>query len=196
METAVTTISIRDVALRAVGRNVVNFQKLEQCLKVLVRTDHLSGPLSTVEGKVVKRRSRSAGYTLGKAVQEWLRIADCGDKTPAATQDLFEPWVSISFEPPIAAERLAEHSEALNALALERNNLIHQDLANFDFESDASCQTLIAALDSQNCRVLEQLKFLAPTIKGLTELDKWTQRPEFQDELLNELMRQLSSNEI
>jgi hypothetical protein len=196
METAVTTISTRDVALRAVGRNVVNFQKLEHCLKVLVRTDHLSAPLSTVEGKLAKRRSRSAGYTLGKAVQEWLRISEFGEKATATTQDLFEPWVSISFGPLIAAERLAEHSEALNALAVERNKLIHQELANCDFESDAACQNLVAGLDRQNARILEQLKFLAPAIKGLIELNKWTLTPEFQDELSNELMRHLSANEI
>jgi hypothetical protein len=35
--------SIRDAALKAIGRNLVNFQKLEHCLKVLVRTESLLG---------------------------------------------------------------------------------------------------------------------------------------------------------
>ena len=189
------TFSIRDITLRSIGRNVVNFQKLEQCLKALVRLDDLSGPMSTVEGAVAKRISKASGYTLGKAVQEWLRVAAL-DETPRSTaQDLFEPWISISFGPLIDPERLAEHGETLNALASERNNLMHQDLANFNFDSNEGCQNLIATLDNQNARILEQLTFLAPAIKDLVELNKWTMRPETQDELFNEFTRQRNSNE-
>jgi hypothetical protein len=75
METPVQPLSIRDVALRAIGRNVVNFQKLEKCLKALIRVDNLSGPMSTIEGALAKRASKASGYTLGKALQESPRVA-------------------------------------------------------------------------------------------------------------------------
>jgi hypothetical protein len=64
--------------------------------------------------------------------------------------------------PSVDREQLAEHGEALNTLAKERNELVHQKLVNVDFESDESCQSLVESLDNQNARILEQLNFLAP----------------------------------
>ena len=194
METLVQPLSVRDVAFRAIGRNMVNFQKLEKCLKALVRLEYLAAPMSTIKDALVKRKSKASGYTLGKALQEWLRVAAL-DAPRSATQDLFEPWISLSFLPSIDRERLAEHGEALNALAKERNNLVHQDLANFDFDSAEGCQTLVERLDKQNARILEQLNFLAPAIRDLVALKEWTMRPEFQDELFNEFLRQRSHDE-
>jgi hypothetical protein len=43
MDNDVQNFNIRDAELQAVGRNVVNFQKLEHCLKALVRLDDLAG---------------------------------------------------------------------------------------------------------------------------------------------------------
>lgn len=194
METRVHPLSIRDAALKAIGRNVVNFQKLEQCLKVLLRTGNVSGPVSAVQDKVARRISKSSAYTLGKAVQEWLRISTFDETTRPTTQDLFEPWISISVEGLINLERLAEHNEALNTLASERNSLIHQTLANFNFDSEADCQNLIASLDGQNARILEQLTFLAPAIKGLIDMNKWISRTELQDELFNAFVAQQNQN--
>ena len=194
METLVQLLSMRDVALRAIGRNLVNFQKLEKCLKALVRLDNFAGPISTIEDALAKRVSKASGYTLGKALQEWLRVAAL-DAPRSATQDLFEPWISLSVLPSIDRERLAEHAEALNALAKERNNLVHQDLASFDFDSDKGCHALVESLDNQNARILEQLNFLAPAIRDLVELTKWAMRPEIRDELFNEFLRQRNHDE-
>jgi hypothetical protein len=169
-------------------------QKLEHCLKALVRIDHLSGPQSTVDEAFRKRISKTAGYTLGKAVKEWLRIAELDETPRPTTQDLFDPWVSISFGLPIDQERLTQHRECLDALARERNNLVHHELANFDFDSDKCCRDLVVALDSQNERIIQELNFIGPAIKGLIELGKWTGRAEFQDELIDEVFRQTNSD--
>jgi hypothetical protein len=186
MEAPLQSFSIRDIALRAIGRNLTNFQKLEHCIKALVRINRVAGPMSsTVNGRVAKRISKVSQYTLGKAVQEWLRIST-SDQTPSPqTQDLFEPWISLSFELPIDSERLVAHSEALNSFAGERNDLVHQNLANFDFESEAECKKLVVVLDGQNQRILEQLAFLAPAIKGLAELRKWAIDAQALEELFN-----------
>ncbi len=175
--------SIRDAALRAIGRNLVNFQKLEHCLKALVRTESLAGPMSTFNGKVAGRLSKTSQYTLGKAVQEWLRVSRPHQTASPQTQDLFEPWISISYELPIAAEALASHAEVLEALAGERNDLVHLNLAQFNFESEAECKDLVAALDRQNQRILEELTFLAPAIKLLLELKSFAASPKSLAEL-------------
>lgn len=175
----------RDAALRAIGRNLVNFQKLEHCLKALVRTECLAGPLSTLNGKVAARVSKTSQYTLGKAVQEWLRISTPHQTASPQTQDLFEPWMSVSLELPIDSEGLASHSEALEALASERNDLVHLKLAHVNFESEADCKHLVAVLDRQNERILEQLAFLSPAVKLLLELKRFAANPQSLEELFD-----------
>ena len=176
---------IRDAALRAIGRNLVNFQKLEHCLKALVRTESLAGPMSTFNGKVATRVSKTSQYTLGKAAQEWLRISMPEQTARPQTQDLFEPWVSVSLELPFDLGGLASHSKALEALASERNDLVHLKFAHFNFESDAECKDLVAVLDRQNQRILEQLAFLSHAIKLLLELKRSAASAQSWEELFD-----------
>lgn len=179
----------RDVALRAIGRAVVNFQKLECCLKVLCRLQDWSGPMSQLEGKVRNRIDKTTKFTMGSAVADWLRIARKDGAQKPLTADLFEQWVSVSYGPFLGPEQIAEHEEALNSLAIERNNLIHHELANFDFTSEEACRELLARLDKQNVRILEQLAILTPAIKALIEWGKLAKRPEIVDELYAEFVR-------
>lgn len=174
---------IRDAALRAIGRNLVNFQKLEHCLKALVRTESLAGPMSTLNVKVATRVSKTSQYTLGKAVQEWLRISTPHQTASPQTPDLFEPWISVSLELPIDSDGLASHSKALEILASERNHLVHLKLAQFNFESEVECKDLVAVLDGQNERILEQLAFLSPAVKLLLELKRFAASPQPLEEL-------------
>jgi hypothetical protein len=176
--------SIHDAALRAIGRNLVHFQKLEHCLKALVRTEFLAGPMSTLNDKVATRVSKTSQYTLGKAVQEWLRISTPRQTASPQTQDLFEPWISVSLELPFDSEELDSHSKALEALASERNDLVHLNLAHFNFESEAECSDLVAVLDRQNQRILEQLAFLFPAVKLLLELKRFAVTPQSLEELV------------
>ncbi len=176
---------IRDAALRAIGRNLVNFQKLEHCLKALVRTESLAGPMSTLNGKVATRVSKTSQYTLGRAVQEWLRISTPHQTASPQTQDLFEPWISVALELPTDSEGLASHTKALEVLASERNDLVHVNLAHFNFESEAECKDFVAVLDRQNQRILEQLAFLSPAIKLLSELKRFATSPQSWEELFD-----------
>jgi hypothetical protein len=178
---------MRDAALRAIGRNIVNFQKLEHCLKALVRTESLAGPMSALNDKVATRVSKTSQYTLGRAVQEWLRVSTPHQTSRPQTQDLFEPWISVSLELPIDVEALASHGEALEALASERNDLVHLKLAQFNFDSEAECKDLLADLDRQNLRILEQLTFLAPAVKALLELKRFAASPQSLEEMLTSL---------
>jgi hypothetical protein len=195
METQKHAFGSRDIALRAIGRNLVNFQKLEHCLKALVRTEHVAGPMSMLDEKVANRVTRTSQYTLGRAVQEWLRISTFEQTPRPQTQDLFEPWISVSFSLPIDSERLAAHSEALNALAGERNEMVHLKLANFNFESDAECADLVRFLDAQNLRILEELAFLAPAIRALGELSRCATDPQLREELSHAVAAAFTSSE-
>ena len=90
----------------------------------------------------------------------------------------------MSLELPIDSEGLASHSKALEALASERNDLVHHKFARFNFESEEACKDLVADLDRQNQRILEQLAFLSPAVKLLLELKRFATSPEALEELL------------
>jgi len=141
--------------------------------------------MSTFNGKVATRVSKTSQYTLGKAAQEWLRISMPEQTARPQTQDLFEPWVSVSLELPFDLGGLASHSKALEALASERNDLVHLKFAHFNFESDAECKDLVAVLDRQNQRILEQLAFLSHAIKLLLELKRSAASAQSWEELFD-----------
>src|SRR3712207_6789489 len=58
-------------ALYAVGRNVVNFQRLEHILKQLALFAPVCATPSGLQSKVEKQRARAERLTLGGAVRKW-----------------------------------------------------------------------------------------------------------------------------
>lgn len=60
-------------ALYAVGRNVVNFQRLEQILKLLARFAPVYTTPSTFQSELEKRGRRVNRMTLGAAVKKWIQ---------------------------------------------------------------------------------------------------------------------------
>ena len=62
----------KDLALRAVGRTVVNFQRLEHNLKVLARLGPVEGVLAKVRRDIEKRAEKASSFTLGQAIQAWM----------------------------------------------------------------------------------------------------------------------------
>jgi hypothetical protein len=91
----------------------------------------------------------------------------------------------VSLELPFDLEGLASHTTELEALASERNDLVHLKLARFNFDSEAECQDLVAVLDRQNQRILEQLAFLSPAIKLLLELKRSAASAQSWEELFD-----------
>jgi hypothetical protein len=142
------SLVFRDMALRAIGRNIVDFQRLETCLKILARFSVIASPVDTLGAAIDKRVSQTTRYTLGQAIGEWLKVAGGSEPPTSLTEDPFETCVSMSFGPLINSEELIEHGRALSDLLIERNNLVHHDLAQLEFNSEEECKKLTARLDS------------------------------------------------
>lgn len=189
METTTANGDVREFALRCIGRNVVNFQKLEHCLKSIALLQRIEGSISEVESEQEKRKATAAKHTLGKAIQEWRVAVSEEQMSGGAIADLFEPWISMKFDFGVDKEAIADQSNALVALATERNNLIHHDLVSIDLDSAAQCKELIRRLDDQNSKILEQLRMLAPFRTAIRDL-AIAMRSSFEsEEFLNQLDR-------
>jgi len=170
MNTSTSDHLHRESALRSIGRNVVNFQRLEQCIKFVSRFSDIEGPLGKIHKIEEVRLSGLSKFTMGQAVAEIARIIQNDHRPLPITKDLFEPWVSRTFDfllDPVTARTCCEE---LSALVIERNHLIHNRLAAVDFYSLEQCASLIEALDSQNTKILKQLEVFGPLVTALRQM--------------------------
>jgi hypothetical protein len=163
-------IEFRDRALRGIGRNVVNFQRLEQCIMFVSLFAGIEGPLPKVICDQNKRIERISKHTLGQAVLEIQRIIEKDERPLPTTKDLFDPWVSTSFEFVLDRSVARQHCEELSVLVHERNGLVHHRMATVDFDSIEQCTLLSEELDSQNCRILEHLGAFGSLVTELRQM--------------------------
>jgi hypothetical protein len=173
--------TIRAEALRKLGRNIVNFSKIEGGFKLLLSVSQVSGTKTTLSGQVLANQRRLRKKTLGRLVTAFNQniMGDTDEAEPPET--LSEPWMSISFK---VVDSDPDFSKAqrqkLAALVAERNRLIHQDLAYLDTSSVEDYCKLINLLDEQNPRLLAHLDDLKWMLESLREtLQEIPRSPEF-----------------
>jgi hypothetical protein len=145
-------------ALASLGRNVLHFQRLEAQLKLLALFCDFQSPLDQFTANHKKKAERVRLKTLGILVSE-LHESLYGKPPDLLTaKGITEASLAIGFRVDADPEYLNQQRQKLSDLVLERNRLIHHDLAAFNPDSSDSCRILIARLDEQNDRVLIQLK--------------------------------------
>lgn len=175
--------ALRSEALRKVGRNVVNFQKIEACLKYLLAVSSIDGTSTTIASRRREKGKKLRRESLGNLAEAFHTNFFRDDLGSAAPPDLSEIWASISMKVIADADAATQRRRNLAALVAERNNLIHQDLVRFDHNSAQSCRDLIQVLDAQNVRILEQLQELRLLIDAVkehvAELQSWVASDDF-----------------
>jgi hypothetical protein len=164
---------VRNEALRKIGRNVVNFQKMEGALKVLVARSKVSGVTSEIEDAQKTRDEVIERRTMGSLVKDFMGSvhsteSSC-DEEPA---DLTEPWMSISFRIGSGKEETRARKEALTLVVAERNALTHKMLRTFDGNSMESCQELIQRLDEQHDRVAPHYEYVMRILAGMKSVQQ------------------------
>lgn len=150
----------KDAALRAVGRTVVNFQRLEHYLKLVARLGAIEGTPAKIQKDIEKRRDRAATLTLGQAIQAWLNAND-GEQPPAShTPDLFDATIRMTFSLGMDTERHSAHAATLRSLLETRNELIHGRLVKFEWDSPEECDRLLTQLDELNRSIAKQIEYI------------------------------------
>lgn len=165
----------KDAALRAVGRTVVSFQRLEHNLKLAARPGPIEGTLAKIQHDVERRAQRAQRLTLGQAIQAWLTATSGESPTTVYTPDLFDATLRMTISLGDADTQQA-HAVALESLLAARNNLIHGGLVQFPWDSPDECERLVRELDELNERIRVQLDFVAAFLRAFSELPQDLER--------------------
>ncbi len=156
-------------ALRKIGRNVVNFQKMEAMLKHLIACGNIQGYASDLTRVIGDRLNFFAKRPMGQLTDEFVSTFSKSARPAEGPEDLAEAWLSCSFEIESGEDFAKERKTALKAIVEERNKLIHQMLAHFDTGSLESCVTLSAELDEQHTKLIPEFALLESMVRALNE---------------------------
>src|ERR1041384_4672535 len=181
MNSAMTDITAKDHALRAIGRNLGSLQRLEKILKWLAGMRPIAGKLPEITVELERRRRSTEQSTLGTVIPQWLETARGQEPAaPALTNNLYVLF-SFWLQPRIPQTVLDEHAEELHQILTERNWFVHNGLAEIDFESNEACRSLIVHLDEQDQRVIKQIEFLRHVGNRIVELNQFMLRDDIQE---------------
>jgi hypothetical protein len=161
----------RNLALQKIGRNVVNFQKMEAMLKYILTFANLEGSLTSDPSTAIAQRAGEfARRPMGRLVVD---AASALHLDPNSSQDLKEDALAgrffYSFTIGESGEAAAQWQNAMNAVVSERNALVHQMLATFDPSSLESCESLSARLDEQRSRIIPAYQHLESIVIAIRE---------------------------
>ncbi|MCA2703009.1 MAG: hypothetical protein IM500_22130 [Microcystis sp. M179S2] len=165
---------VRTEALRKLGRNIVNFSKIEGTLKYLLSVTQIEGLSTSTRNRFVDNYERFRKDTLGMLVGKFhdTVLVDDSQSKP----QLFKVTYSDS-------DFLNAQKQALSDIVVERNNLIHEYLAPLDTSSIEDYYKLISLLDEQNPRLLAHLEdigwMLTSCIEGIKDLQEFIKSPDF-----------------
>lgn len=153
--------TIRSEALRKLGRNVVNFARLESGLKTLLASVNISGAprelLKIKQSRIRVNRTK----TLGEVARLFSSSLVGEEKSPECIPErLDKPHFSVSLTIQDDKGSSQHFRHSLRKLVRERNCLIHHRLAELDSTSVASYRSLIEYLDEQQPRILAKLEFI------------------------------------
>ena len=151
--------NLRLETFQRIGRNIVNFQKIEAALKVLSVLINIQAHPGAYEKYVEEKLKLTEKQTLGtiapKVLNRLYGLHADGDEIKS--EDLEGESISISYCILMGSDELIRRREHLSKLIKERNMLVHKELSEFDFSSSEGCYCLIKTLDEQNIRILQQL---------------------------------------
>jgi hypothetical protein len=192
MDSPVTDVNAtpKDRVFRAIGRNLVNLQRLEKMLKWLAELRPLTGKLPEIQKQLEQRRQSTQRATLGSVIPLWLETAEGREpELPSLTNNLdilCSSWLNIG----IPQDVIDQHAIELDQLLCERNWFVHHGLAEIDYGSREECEELLARLDDHNRLVGKQIDFLLPIAKRITNLHEYFAREDTQESIRRELLRE------
>ena len=167
----------RSEALRKLGRNIVNFSKIEGGFKLLLSLSHVSE--TTLSSQILMNQRRLRKQSLGKLIDEFNKHIVNSDRQAVPPENLSEPWFSVALTVDLP-EGSKEWKQVLKALVAERNQLIHHRLSHLDVTSVEDYRELISYLDEQNPRLLAHLDDLRWMLESLSKtVQEVRQSPEF-----------------
>ena len=166
MPTDIAISQARDLALQKIGRNVVNFQKMEAMLKFLLKFSNFSAPISKGREHLEAREQRHGTKPMGHLVELAAKSLRIG--APSVPAQIDEAWMTYSISLGDGAQKKVWRKE-LQRVVGERNALIHHMLVAWNPNSIESSRSLCDELDAQRDRVMGAYRHLESVVKALVE---------------------------
>jgi hypothetical protein len=161
----------RNEVLRKVGRNVVNFARMEAMLKLLNAQQYISGAVRDLPEIVAAAKKAASKRPMGRLADEFVRFV-YSESELKVEQPSDEASVTFSFRIEADKPFSVERKRALRAVVVERNRLIHQWLPSFDGNSVENCEAFGATLDEQNAKLLPEFEALRAIVTNLRECQR------------------------
>ena len=159
--TDINHYSALDEVLKRIGRNMLNFQRMEAMLKLLISRSRLEGTTEELRANHDKAVDDVSRQTMGNLVKRFVSSVYGGSEETASSEvENDQVWFSFSFKIEASPEEIERRRAMLNTIVEERNVLVHQMLGQFDQTSVESCQRLGALFDAQAEKVRPEYEAL------------------------------------
>lgn len=165
---------------RAVGRNLLNFQRVELLLKHLLGRSAVLGNVSDLVAAHEQRQKRVSEQTLGMLIRQlfeeflFSRSAPPPDSLlPDQRRELRDREIAFAATITLGDEHHAEWKARLEKIVNERNWLVHHFVEHFppdQLDSDEGCKKALARLNAQHELFGRELSGLKMLIEHLHEL--------------------------
>ena len=179
----------RNLAYQGVGRNLLQFQRLELLLKYLLGRHQGYYTIETMVDEMKRREEaqerKTLGLLAGDLFEKVILKPASDDFLPA--DDAKEGQFSHRFGIRIAEEVHQEWQSRLKDLVDERNRLVHLSLLNWDLDTIEGCQAVVAELDEQRGRIVAEFERVKRYYEFFTQSMK---------QVLEEMMDGAASNEL
>lgn len=173
MDSELALIKMRDEVFRKIGRNLLNFQKIELMLKHLIANGRISGYMSEIKDNQQRRVAAVHKQTMGNLVGQFIENTLISlENSPEPTTERKEPYLSFSFNVEADADFYESKKQALKSLVDDRNDLIHHLLPRFNPDSIESCLEIEKYLDQQRERLIPEYDHLKSLIDNFEEIKK------------------------
>lgn len=154
MESEKDLTALQSQVMHKIGRNLLNFQRIEHILKLLISNSRISSDINTFEKNYKKRAKKFHKNMMGILVKVFLKniLVKAGELSESATETPKEFTTSFAMEVDADFYKLKEQSMGL--MIKDRNDLIHHLESRLNLTSIESCLEVEQYLDQQRERVI------------------------------------------
>ena len=173
MESELDLIKMQDKVFGKIGRNLLNFQKIELMLKYLITNGRMSGYMSEFTANQERRAAAIHKQTMGQLVGQFIENTfQEPEESHQTSIEAKEPHFSFSFMVKTDSDFYESKRQALKSLVNDRNDLIHHLLPRFNPNSVESCLEIEQYLDQQRERLVPEYDHLKSLIDNFEEVKK------------------------
>lgn len=170
MESELDLTKIRDEVCRKIGRNLLNFQKIELMLKQIITNSRISGSINDLHENHKERAATVQNKMMGRLVGQLTKnILQNSESHPQLETNPTEPHINIFFKLEMDVESYERKKQELKSLVEDRNDLIHHLLPRFNPDSIESCLEIEKYLDKQQEKLIPEFNYLKSIIQTMKE---------------------------